>query len=83
MLTTILNIGIVRKVKTGYLLVSHTHNDCDADIGTTSFYLKDQAMQTPSRFGVECQNAWKDGSEVIHEMLVISTYLRLSIIYSC
>ena len=57
--------GICRKVKVGYLLVSHTHCDGDADIGVTATHLCTQSLQTFERFAEEAQRAWKDGSRTI------------------
>jgi hypothetical protein len=57
-LCSLVLLGICRKVKVGYLLVSHTHCDNDSEIGTAGTHLCTQNLPSFESFEKEVQAAF-------------------------
>ena len=68
-------LGICRKVKVGYLLVSHTHCDNDREIGLAGTFLCNQNIPSFSEFERLVKQAFHgQGSTEVHQIVGVTNY---------
>lgn len=60
-LCSLVLLGICRKVKVGYLLVSHTHCDNDSEIGTAGNHLCTRPLPSFEVFKAEVEKSFRGG----------------------
>ena len=69
-LCSLVLLGICRKVKVGYLLVSHTHCDNDAEIGTAGNHLCEESLPSFEVFEQQVLKAFRGGGNTKVERIV-------------